>query len=357
MTKLVINLQLFASEKTEPATPRKRDEARKKGQVAKSGEIGTAVLILVGFVTLRILGNTMFARMGNLVRSFLTSPHRWTGDAQTVHSSYLLAVSEGLLILMPIFAALILIAIISQGIQVGLLITWENLQPKFSRVNPLEGIKRIFSKRALVEFLKSVLKITIIGSLAYRQVRLSLTWLPTVSHMDTWHALTLIGNAIFSMALTIGLTLLIIAILDYLYQRWEFEQSIRMSKQDIKDEHKQSEGDPQVRSKIRQRQREMAAGRMMESVPDADVIITNPTHYSIALKYNPDEMAAPRVIAKGVGSTALRIREIAEKHGVPTVENPPLAQALFKAVDIEQEIPADLYPAVAEVLAFVYRLK
>ncbi len=355
--KLTFNLQLFAGEKSEPATQKKRDDARKKGQVAKSGDIGTAMIILAGVTTLRTTGTMMFERMGNLVRTFLSAPHQWDGSPEMALQYFSVVVTEGLYILIPIFGLLMLIAFISQGAQVGVMLTWSNLAPKFSRVNPLEGFKRIFSKRSLVEFLKSVLKILIIGYLGYRQIRISVAWLPSVSYLDIMDTFTLVSDSVFSLALTIGMTLFLLAILDYVFQRYEFEQSIKMSKQEIKDEYKQSEGDPQIRSKVRQRQREMASGRMMDSVPSADVIITNPTHYAIALKYNPEEMMAPELVAKGVGTIALKIRELAEQHNVPTVENPPLARALYKAVEVNAPIPADLYPAVAEVLAFVYRLK
>ncbi len=352
-----MDLQRFAGEKTEPATPRKREEARKKGQVAKSSEVGTAAMVLAGFASLRIFGPMMFARASNLVQHFLTAPQQWDGSAEGVHALYIMVLGEGMLVLLPIFGTLLTVALLSQGIQVGLRATWESLQPKFSRVNPLEGVKRVFSKRALVEFAKSLGKIAIIGYLAYREVLSSLQYLPQLGHMDTLQALTLVGESIFSLVILIGLALLIIAGLDYFYQRYEFETSIKMSKQDIKDELKQSEGDPMLRSKIRQKQREMSSHRMMENVPTADVVITNPTHFSIALRYDPGSMSAPEVVAKGAGFVALKIKELGRENGIAVVENAPLARALYKAAEIGQEVPEELYPAVAEVLAFVYRLR
>lgn len=352
-----LNLQLFAGEKTEPATPRKREEVREKGQVAKSGEVGTAVLVIAGFWAIKSFGTYIFTRTGLLLTSILTDLTVWDGSVDSLMNLFLLILQETLLILLPIFAVLITAAIISQALQVGLLLNWSLLQPKVSRLNPLEGFKRIFSKRAFVEFAKSVFKILIIGGMVYREVKKSLIWLPKLPQLNTVNAFILISQTIFSLAFKIGMILLVLAAFDYFYQRWEFEESIKMSKQEIKDEYKQVEGDPQIRARIRQRQRELASRRMMEAIPSADVIITNPTHYAIALLYEAEEMTAPQVVAKGAGSTALRIRDVAKEHNIPTVENPPLAQTLYKTVEIGQQIPADLYPAVAEVLAFVYRLR
>ncbi len=351
------NLQLFSGEKTEPATPRKREEARKKGQVAKSGDIASAALVLTGFYTVSFLGVASFYRMGNLVQHFLSMAHEWDGGPDSAYAMFLHLLTEGIMVLLPFFGVVFLVALVSQAAQVGIMFTWETLMPKFSRINPLEGFKRIFSKRALIEFAKSLAKVSIIGYLAYRQVSNAISFLPGLIRMDPLQGLSLVGRIILNLATWIGILLFIIAILDYLYQRWEFEQSIKMSKQDIKDEYKQSEGDPLIRSKIRQKQRELASQRMMESVPGADVVITNPTHYAVAITYTFGEMNAPVVVAKGVGSIALRIRELAKEHGVTIVENPMVAQTLYKTTEIGQEIPDSLYPAVAEILAFVYRLK
>ncbi len=353
----VMDLQLFAGEKTEPATPRKREESRKKGQVAKSGEVGTAALILAGFLALRLLGPNIFYRIGQLMTHFLGTMADFDGSPDMVYAMFLLALSEAGLILLPFLAAVLLVALGSQAIQVGLRVTLESVQPKFSRVNPLEGFNRIFSKRALVEFAKSLIKIAIVGYLAFRQIRDSLHWLPGLIQMDTTQGLTLVGQGITQLASLIGGALFVVAVLDYLYQRWEFEQSIKMSKQEIKDEHKQAEGDPQIRSKMRQRQRQLASQQMMSAIPTADVVITNPTHYAVAIRYTMGEMRAPLVVAKGAGSIALRIRQLAAEHKVALVENPPLARGLFRNAEVGHEIPPELYAAVAEVLAFVYRLR
>lgn len=352
-----INLQLFSDEKTEKATPRKRDDVRKKGQVAKSNEIGTALLLIGGFYTIKMLLEFMFSRVEYLLVFMLERASDWDGSLTYVYNIFLFVLQEALITILPIFGVLIVIAIISQAIQVGVMFNPSILMPKFSRINPLEGFKRIFSKRAIVEFLKSLLKITIIAYLVYSQVSKRIPSFRSLSFYDLRHSVLLVSDGVFSLALTVGFTLLVLALADYFYQRWEFEQNIMMSKHEIKEEYKQTEGDPQIKSKIRQIQREIASRRMMEAIPTADVIITNPTHFAVALSYKSESMAAPQVVAKGAGLIALKIKELAKEHNVTTVENPPLARALYKSVDIDQPIPAELYPAVAEVLAFVYRLK
>lgn len=352
-----IRLQLFAAEKTEEATPHKRQEVRKKGQVAKSGEIGTALAIFVGFYTINVVFDSSVTRVGNLIRFFLQDVSQWNGSLEQVMSFFQIIVREGLSILLPIFASLLLVGVISQLAQVGLMFNTETIRPQFSRINPLEGFKRIFSKRAIVDLIKSSLKVMLVSYIAYNLLQEAFIWLPTISQMEMEHAVELISELVFSLAQTIGMVLLIIAAIDYFYQRREFTKNIMMSKEEIKEEYKQMEGDPQIKSRIRRKQRELASRRMMEAIPTADVVITNPTHFAIVLSYKAEAMSAPEVVAKGAGAIAVRIKEVATEHEVPMVENPPLARALYKAVEIGQQIPADLYPAVAEVLAFVYQLR
>ncbi len=352
-----MNLQLFAGEKTEPATPRRREEARKKGQVAKSGEVGTAFMVLASFVMLNALAPYMGRHLEEMLNYYFQNMAYWDGDASGFHQLFLFGLVKLALIVAPILLGLLVIGVVGQVIQVGFYASSEALTPKLSRINPIEGFKRIFSKRALVEFAKSVAKIFLVGYLVYGQVRQNLEWLPQISLLSLGESISLMTDSIYRMGLQVGLFLLIIAAADYWWQRREFENSIKMSKQEIKEEYKQMEGDPQIRSKIRQRQRQMASQRMMAAIPTADVIITNPTHYAIAISYKPDEMSAPQVVAKGMGLIAARIKEEGKKHDIATVENAPLAQALYKGTEIGQEIPAELYAAVAEVLAFVYRLR
>lgn len=352
-----INLQLFAGEKTEPATPRRREEARKKGQVAKSGEVGVAVMVLVGFLLIDALRPFLLQRTQSFMGHFLSSAHEWDGTISGLQNIFIKALLEGGITVLPILAALFIFAFASQALQVGFVVTGESIIPKFSRINPIEGFKRIFSKRAIIEFLKSVFKILIVGYLVYKQLKAASVWVVGLGLTELQQAFHLVGNTVVSMATRVGIFLLILAAADYLYQRWEFEQSIMMSKEEIKEELRQTEGDPLVRSKIRQRQRQMAASRMMAAVPTADVVVTNPTHYAVALRYDPANMQAPQVVAKGMGHVAAKIKEIAAEHGITILAKPELARALYKTTEVGQEIPPDLYPAVAELLAFVYRLR
>ncbi|NMA61629.1 MAG: flagellar biosynthesis protein FlhB [Firmicutes bacterium] len=357
MAKFPMDLQFFSSEKTEPATPRRREEARKKGQVAKSAEVGTAIMVLTGFLALHILGPYMVGHLKDTVHYFLANLASWEGDSSGLQALFLVALVQLAWIVGPILLILLVAGVLSQVLQVGFMASGEALQPKFSRINPIEGFKRIFSKRAFAEFLKSVIKVVLVGYLVYGQVRKNLAWLPQLSFLELDQSATMMENSIYNLGIRVGLFLLVVAAGDYWFQRREFEDSIKMSKEEIKEEYKQMEGDPLIRSQIRQRQRQMASQRMMQAIPTADVIVTNPTHYAIAIKYSPGEMGAPQVVAKGMGLIAQRIKEEGKKHRIATVENPELARALYKTTEVGQEIPAELYPAVAEVLAFVYRLR
>ena len=352
-----LNLQFFAGEKTEPATPRRREEARKKGQVAKSVEVSTALLVLTGVLLIRAVGPYAAGHLRETLQHYLGNLTMWEGDLAGLGNIFLVALLKLGMVMAPIFLAFLVVSVVSQAVQVGFVVTSEVLQPKFSRINPLEGFRRIFSKRAVVEFLKSLAKVSLVGYLVYQQLRGDLQWLPQMGLFNLEHSVTLISDGVYGMGLRVGLFLLVLAAADYWWQRREFENSIKMSKEEIKEEYKQLEGDPMIRSRIRQRQRQMAQQRMMQAIPTADVIITNPTHYAVAVKYTPGEMNAPKVVAKGRGPIAQRIKEKGQKHRITTVENVELARALYDSTEVGQEIPADLYPAVAEVLAFVYRLR
>lgn len=352
-----INLQLFAGEKTEPATPRRREEARKKGQVAKSGEVSIAVMVLVGFIVVEALGPFIAGEAKSLVVHFLQNLHEWDGTIGGLQEIFFTALRTGAIVVLPILVILAVFSFASQALQVGFMATPESIMPKFTRINPIEGLKRIFSKRAFVELIKSVFKISIVGYMVYKQLINAVPWLIGLGFSDLRQSFLLVIDAVTNMAIRIGIFLLVLAAADYLYQRWEFEQSIRMSKQEIKEELRQTEGDPLVRSKIRQRQRQMAASRMMAAVPTADVVVTNPTHYAVALRYDAEDMHAPQVVAKGMGHVAQKIKELAQENDITVVSKPELARALYKTTEVGQEIPPDLYPAVAELLAFVYRLR
>jgi flagellar biosynthetic protein FlhB len=354
---LRINLQLFADGKTEPATPRRREEAREKGQVAKSQELNTALLLLGMALLVGISGEWSINRLAVFVRQVLGdglgTVEFSAAGLQGLQSYAVLCIVA---VAGPVMAAALVLGLFSQFIQVGFNFTTQPLTPQLTRLNPMEGAKRIFSKRAFMELLKSCLKIAIVGFVAYTAIGSDVNRLQALLWVEPVQAAAFTMEGVRKIGLWTGTCLLALAAIDYLYQRWEYEESLKMSVQDIKDELKETEGDPLIRSAIRARQRQMANRRMMQAVPAADVVITNPTHFAVALKYDAASMAAPMVVAKGADYLAARIREIAMNHDVPLVENPPLAKALYDAVPVGREIPADLYQAVAEVLAYVYRL-
>ncbi|NMB11092.1 MAG: flagellar biosynthesis protein FlhB [Firmicutes bacterium] len=352
-----LDLQLFADGKTEPATPRRREEARKKGRVAKSQELNTALVLLGISGLLTVSGEwalrQMVAFMQQVIGGGLAGVDFSLGGLQALQGQAVLCI---LMVAGPVMGFALVLGLMGQLLQVGFNITAEPLKPQLSRMNPVEGAKRIFSKRALMELGKACLKIGIVTYVAYVALRNDIGKLPSLLWMEPVQAIAYASKLVGKMGLWIGACLLIVAAIDYLYQRWEYEDSIKMSIQDIKDELKQTEGDPQIRSVIRARQRQLARSRMMQAVPTADVVITNPTHVAVALKYDAKSMAAPIVVAKGAELLAARIREIASENDIPIVENPPLARTLYEATQVGREIPADLYQAVAEVLAYVYRL-
>ncbi|NPV92035.1 MAG: flagellar biosynthesis protein FlhB [Firmicutes bacterium] len=351
------DLQLFAGEKTEKATPRRRQEARKRGQVVKSVELNSALLLLVTFSTLYLSLPYLWEGWGAFTVKAISNYTRTNLDEAFLSSLMLETTLVSAKMVLPIVGAAFVTGLVVSVLQVGFLVSGEGLKMNLGRLNPLEGFKRLFSKRAVVELFKSIWKVVAVGYIAYNAVYGNIALFPQLMDADIWTAVELVNEMIFSIAWKVGLLLLVMAVLDYFYQWWEMEQSLKMSKQEIKDEYKQMEGDPQIKAKIKERQRKMAMQRMMSQVPQADVVITNPTHFSVALSYQAKLMDAPVVVAKGQDLIALRIREIARQNGVTIVEDKPLAQALYRSVEIGDKVPPELYQAVAEVLAFVYRLK
>lgn len=354
-----MDLQLFAdTEKTERATPRRRQEARKKGQVAKSMELGVAVSLLGVFLLLNAMGPPTGGALTQLMQQALSAwtrePHLNEGFLQEI------ALTSGLVfvrIALPVLGLALLLGVLSQIAQVGFMLVGVGLKPDLGRINPLQGLKRIFSRRALLELVKACFKILIIGYILYSTLRGQVAEFVSMIELNPVQAMEITWDRICGVGIRVGICLVVLAVADYFYQRFEYERSLRMSKEELKQELKETEGDPLIRSRIRQKQRQMAMNRMMELVPTADVVVTNPTHIAVALKYDPAAMSAPVVVAMGAGFIAEKIKEIAEKASVPVIENKPLARALFETAVIGQPIPVDLYKAVAEVLAVVYRLK
>jgi flagellar biosynthetic protein FlhB len=265
--------------------------------------------------------------------------------------------TDFLLLIAPILIILLIVSILTNLLQTGIIFSVEPLTPKASKIDPIKGLERVFSKKSLVELAKSILKIAIVGGVAYYALKDEISQMIPLLYQENARIFALLGELSFKVLVRCCCVIMIMAILDFMYQKWEHAQKLKMTKQEVKDEFRQSEGDPMVKSRIRSIQREMARRRMMEEVPKADVIITNPTHLSIALKYKPDEdMKAPVIVAKGANNIAFRIREIAVKHNIPMMENKPLAQNLYK-LELGTEIPPQFYQAVAEILAYVYGLK
>ena len=345
-------------EKTEKATPKKREEARKKGQVAISREVSSAMVMLASLGFFYFAGSWMFWNLSEIITKVYQNIGTMRFNTINDASIFSLEVLNSLLaILIPFLLPLAILGLVGNIVQVGLKFSTEAISPKLSKLNPISGIKRLVSLKSWVELAKSILKLLFIGTIAYFLVKGELTSFPLLVHQEVGQILVFIARVAIKISFFVCLALVILAVLDFLYQRWQYEQDLKMTKQEVKDEQKQTYGDPKVKSRIRSVQMEMARRRMMEAVPEADVVITNPTHFAIALKFNADDMVAPRVLAKGAGHVAQRIKEIAAEHQVPVVEDKPLAQALYKMVELGDYIPAELYRAVAEVLAYVYRLK
>ncbi|CAH1211141.1 MULTISPECIES: flagellar biosynthesis protein FlhB [Paenibacillus] len=355
--KYQLDLQLFSGEKTEKATPKKRQDTRKKGQVAKSMEVSGAAILLCAFLVMLVFSDFYKERIVRLFTDIFINRLSMDITSENVVAMMMRYGIEVLLLLAPVFLVVVLVALIVNYIQVGFLMIGEGLKPKLEKLDPIKGFKNIFSLRSLVEFAKSILKMLIIGYLVYSTIIGYQSEIASLAHVSLDAILHFAAKLVMDLGIKTAVALMVLAIFDYIYQKYEYEKNIRMSKQDIKDEYKKMEGDPLIKGKIRERQRRMAMQRMMQEVPNADVIITNPTHFAVALKYEGSEMEAPQVIAKGQDYVALRIKEIAKENGVITMENKPLARALFQRAEIGDAIPADLFQAVAEVLAYVYKLK
>ncbi|NLL52148.1 MAG: flagellar biosynthesis protein FlhB [Peptococcaceae bacterium] len=342
------------ADKRFPATPKRRRDARKKGQVLKSQELSSAVMLLAFVGVLKFMLPTIFWRAGELFRYFIAYPTDW--NVKSVGKASLEIFTQLLLVLGPLFAIAFVLAIAVNFLQVGALLTFHPLKPQLSRLSPLKGLKRMFGLRGLVQLVKAIFKVIIIGYFLYSVIKKNIDVFPTLQAYTVAQSLSFLSGVLFELAWKVALAFIVLAIADYLYQWWDYEKNLRMSHEEIKEEFKQSEGDPQVKAQIRKRQRMMAMRRMMEDLKEADVVVTNPTHLAVALKYDQSKYPAPYVVAKGQGEVAMRIKTIAQENGIVIMENKPLARALYSQVELGQVVPSDLYKAVAEVLAFVYRL-
>ncbi|PPA72044.1 flagellar biosynthesis protein FlhB [Jeotgalibacillus proteolyticus] len=357
MRYIPLNLQFFAGEKTEKATPKKRQDSRKKGQLAKSQDVNTAIILFAVFLFLFFAGGMFEDRIKKIVAAPLKDYIHRPVTIDTFMIVFTEILGQAAWIVLPIMGVAAAGGIIGNYVQVGFLVSSDPLKPQLSKIDPIKGFKRIFSARALVELIKSILKISLIGLTTFAVLWFSIEHVLALSLKTAETAMLTIGKLTVQMGLYASALLLLLSVLDYFYQKYDFEKNIRMSKQDLKDEYKNTEGDPLIKSKIKQRQREMAMKRMMSEIPNADVVITNPTHYAIVLTYKDGESDAPIVVAKGVDFIAQKIKLIAKENDVIAVENRPLARALFSQAEIGDPIPEDFFKAVAEILAYVYRIK
>ncbi len=344
-------------ERTERATPKKRAQARKKGQVAQSREIPSAAILIGATAVFYFWGSTMVGRFTRFMHYFYQNIGTMDVQQSTIPVLFWQITQQVFWMLFPLLAAIVLVALAANVAQIGFLIIEEPFTFKFSKLNPIEGIQRLFSLRSLAELVKSLLKMVFVGMVAFAMVKGRVGVMPSLIETGVGGILAFFGQVAFRVCAYTCLAMIVLAAMDYAFQRWQYEKDLRMTKQEIKEEFKQTEGDPKIKSRIRAIQLEMARRRMMDQVPEATVVITNPTHLAVALQFDATSMAAPQVVAKGAGYVAERIRDLAVEHGVPIVEQKPLARSLFKSVDIGAFIPADLYQAVAEVLAYVYRLR
>lgn len=354
---LKLDLQFFAGEKTEKATPKKRQDERKKGKVSKSQDVNTALLLLFCIIGLIVFGNYMLGQMLDLYEHTFTELISWSITEETTQRLFTGVVLETGKIVAPIMVLGLIGGLVANLSQVGFLFTTEPLKFDLKKIDPIQGAKRIFSIRALVELLKSLLKITLVGSITFFIIWIYKDDMLMTAFLNADGALAFFSKVTMIIGITAIIALLFLAIFDFAYQRFDYEKNMRMSKQDIKDEYKNMEGDPLIKSKRKAIQREMATRRMMSEVPNADVIITNPTHFAIAIKYDEKIAAAPYVLAKGTDHTALKIKEIAKANNIYMVENKPLARSLYKVIEIGDVIPEEFYQAIAEILAFVYRIE
>lgn len=348
---------MAGEEKTEKATPKKRRDQRKEGNVLQSKEIVTAASVLGIFAGMRLLAGFMMKNMLSYTQRSFEKVGTTLVNTDTVMAVFVDVITVCALVVLPICAIAMVLGILPTVAQTRGLFTMKALKPKFSRLNPLEGIKKLFSAQAFVGIFKGLIEVIIIGVVVYNEIESRMPRLLSLMDTGLMQGLAYAALCIFDIVMLICVVLVFVAAGDFLFQWWQFEKKLKMSKQEVKEEFKQMEGDPQVKSKIKQRQQQMAQSRMMQEVPTADVVIRNPTHYAVALRYDQDKNRAPQVVAKGKDLIAQRIVRIAEENGVYTMENPPLARALYAQVDVGREIPFELYDAVAEVLTVVYREK
>lgn len=342
--------------KTEDATPKRRQEARQKGQILKSKEVNTAALILVAAYALNWSGPHIYRNIFKYLQAtfyeipYIAQNFTWWD----IHAYGVKSVLVMLIMLAPIFIAVFLTALIVELVQVGILISGKPLKPQLERIHPIKGAKRVVSLKSLVELVKSMVKTIIIGLVVFNTIKAYLPLIVYSVKNPVAHALQIAGELIITIAKKVAAAMCVVAFIDYFYQRWEFEKGLRMSKQEVKDEYKQTEGDPLIKGKQKQKMRQMSMGQVRQAVPDASAVVSNPTHYAVGLKYE-DGMAAPQIVAKGRDELAIYIKEVAKEHDIPIFEDPPLARGLYASCELGEYIHPDFYVAIAKIIAHLMK--
>lgn len=345
------------TDKTEQPTGKRLSEARNKGSIAKSPDLNNAVSLLVGFVMLSFVGMTMYESLREVTEYSLGHLFYKEFTPHTVSHIIISQIYITAKILLPILGALMIVGLVVSYLQTGFLLSFELIKPKLQKFNIISNAKGLFSLKSLVKLGFSVVKLLIIGLMSFLFIRKELDHIMDVIDFSLLQTFSLLAKLTYGLSLRVAAALIILAVVDYIYQKWQHKRGLKMTKHEVKEEGKQAEGDPLIKSKIKSLQIQMAMKRMMSALPTADVVVTNPTHFAVALKYDGKVMRAPTVVAKGADLIALRIKEVAKKHNIPLVENKSLAQTLYKTVEIGKEVPQKLYYAVAKILSYVYQLK
>ncbi len=343
-------------EKTEEATPKRRQEAREEGNISRSQDLSAALLLTVITLILWMATLPSLGRGKAMLESILDGSASISVEVSSLYQIAMLIGDAAVRIALPILLLAWLASYLATFLQVGWLFTVKSIQPKFSKLNPIKGFQRIFGISGLVKVTLDSLKVLIVVVVATLTTLQYAEEMVVLPYLDILVATLRVGWLMFDLAMRVLAVLLVLGVMDFLYQRWKHARDLRMTKQQVKDEFKQTEGDPEVKRRRQRIQQQMAMQRLSSAVPKADVIVTNPEHLSIAIQYDADNMNAPRVVAKGADYIALRIRQIAMQHGIPIIQRKPLAQALYRSVEVGQEIPPEFYQAIAEILAYVYRL-
>ncbi len=345
------------SQKTEEPTPKKIEEARRRGQVAVSREVNTWMMLLVGTILLAMMAPELSGEIKGIILKFIERPHLIAFDRGNIGELMVQLMKDVAGVLALPMIIVFVIGLATGLVQNGFLLAPKALEPRFDKFNPVQGLRRMVSAQSWMEFAKGIGKVAIVGAVAVIPLLPLLGRLDTLPTFDVGMLPLELQGLVLKLLIGVLAVLAVITVIDFIFQRYQYMKQLRMTKQEVKEEYKQTEGDPSIKNRLRKVRSERAQRRMMQAVPEADVVVTNPTHYAVALKYEPEEMEAPKLVAKGQDLMAPRIREVAEEHGVVIVENPPLAQALYASVELDEEIPPEHYKAVAEVISYVWGVK